>query len=240
MDLTSSKSQSHSFCDVIEAQHKSQRTPINKESEVFPFQNFCTKNFSAAKELERIDQISQEVNDNETPWFSLEYESFPVKRSSYQFIAEPVHLPVQLIEQQKKIAPKEKTTTQMALNEYKYSKGNNFYKKVPPPVTSLPSKTKPTADLLSQLRQSTKNPMSTQQIYNFLEDMPMTPAENVNRPSSILSNSSFNFDSQNNDWFETSRQSQREPSAALFSQLGYASSPLREEFVPSQSRFNWI
>lgn len=233
-------SQNYSLCDVIEGQHKLHRRPINRKSTVFPFHNLYINNFSAAKELQRIDQISQannEANDTDT-LFSLEYESFPAERSSNPFLFEPF----QMKEHQNKIktnerASKEKTVDKqlvpMALNEYKYSKRNNFYKKLPMPQSSVRSQSsislKPST--FSGIRKPTQKDLSTQEFYNHLQEVPMKSAGNIDR--STLNPLTNNWNTSN-DWFESSQR----PQQVTFSQMGYGASSL-QGFNPSQSEFHW-
>lgn len=214
---------------------------MNINSSVFAFQNFYTDNFSAVKELERIDHISRtNCEDNEEQLFSLEYASFPAKRSSHQLLAEP---PIQIKEQRKKIVQKEKPigiTTPMALNEHKYSKWNNGYQKLQSPQPSAtdqpPNKMLKPSDGFPSSEKSVKS--SAQPFYNYFRE-PMSPAGKVDRSTSIYRNPLINFNNRNTsfDWFEASRRSQQAPSASI-SQIDYDPLTLREEFVPSQS--GWV
>lgn len=232
----SSNSQSQSLCDVIEGQHKHQRAPIGQA--VFAFQNLYTQNFCAAKELERIDQINQTVcktDDNEAQLFSLEYDSFPAKRSSEQSFAKPIQFSnknlysTPLKEQRKTIAQKERPiniTTPMALNEHKYSKGNNYKKLQQPTVISKPS---------VSFQSSEK---TTQPLNHLFNQNPVTNAVKFDRSTSFYGKPLMNSNRKtSNDWFEPSRRSQQAEFTTT-SQMDSDPSSLQEGFIPSQSGWN--
>lgn len=245
-DLTPN-SQSQSLCDVIEGQHKLHRTPTHRESPMFAFQNFYTQNFSAAKELERIDRINRtncEANDNDGQLFSLEYNSYPANRSSDQHLAEP---PVQMVEPRQNIAPKEvpiNRTNPMAINEHKYSKWNHNYKKLQSPQSSVTAASS-SAILKSSagFPNSQKTAKSPKPFYNRFHDVPMSPAGNVDRATSFYTNPLVDFEKRHtSDWFQSSEHIHQAASSSN-SQIGYNSSTHREGFMPSQtgwkSGFYW-
>ncbi|XP_037028918.1 probable ATP-dependent DNA helicase HFM1 [Bradysia coprophila] len=230
--VTSPNSQNYSLCDVIEEQHKLHRTPATRQSPAFPFHDFYIHNFSAAKELERIDRIShasKDVSVNEGFFFSLEYDALP---SSYEFLTETTQTKDQPMRplQPTKITGK---TTPMTLNEHKYSKQSYFHKKLQMPQLSTagPSTHHPPLKVAPQVPQSPFLP----QYYSY--------SKGVSKVSGGESRSFFTEPTDpfmNDDWFEsTSRRSQQKPTSSIFSQIDYGSSSHQGGFIPSQSRFHW-
>lgn len=233
---------------------------------MFPFHNFYIKNFSAEKELEKIDQISNgtfEFNDDEGSMFSLDYAWFPTKRSPYQFLSEPVQLreqqnkwiptkrssyqfevePVQTKEQQK--GKSIDITTPMALNEYKYSRWNNNYKKAPQSTAQPPNTILKSTVGLPSSQKSKSASMSTQQFYNHLDEVPKVSARNTSHSTSFYENvlNNYNDRDTSNGWFGSSQRSQYVAPTTISQMDCDSLSPSwsnpSNEFVPSQSGFHW-
>ncbi|KAG4067800.1 hypothetical protein HA402_010486 [Bradysia odoriphaga] len=228
---TTPNSQNYSLCDVIEEQHKLHRTPATGQSPAFPFHDFYIQNFSAAKELERIERIShasKEVSDNEGFFFSLEYDALP---SSYEFLTETIQTKDQPM---RPLHPTKITgkTTPMTLNEHKYSKQSYFHKKLHL-STAGPSTHQSSLKVAPQALKSPFLP----QYYNYSKEVPKTSG---GESRSFFTEPTDPFMNFNDDWFEsTSRRSQLKPTTSIFSQIDYGSSSHQEGFIPSQSRFHW-
>lgn len=108
--------------EFIAEQQKRRRTTNNTSSTVFPFRDQYVKNFCAAKELDRIDQINnmQEEKTNESDFPSSEVN----QKSSLDFLLDEQHeRQAQFIRQ---IEGNTAAVNQMDSNEQKQSKWTNF------------------------------------------------------------------------------------------------------------------
>ncbi|KAJ6637700.1 putative ATP-dependent DNA helicase HFM1 [Pseudolycoriella hygida] len=223
--------ETQSLCDVIEGQHELHRKPVNKDVPVFPFHNFYIRNFSAAKELERIDQISQEKNEDnlvEGLTFSLEHQPFPPSKSSVQHLPEPIKRPQHPVVQKKDTFS---ISSPMTTNEYRYSKWNDSYKNLELSPSSEPVQLHNETLRYSQRFLSSQAATPTQQFFNYFQDDRMSSTQSNNQTTLNYTKPLLNF-SNRNTW---SRQSQ-ESGPFTTSQIGNNS--FLEDF-PFQSQFDW-
>lgn len=215
---------------------------------MFPFYDSYIERFSAAKELERMDQMNDNDNDDteESP-FSLEYDTVP--RSNPMMSSKPIRI----VEIAEPARPIDKISTPIALNEHKYTKRNNFYCKQTP---RSPTKVSFRKDVPSfQSSQKTQAwPLSTQHFHKYWEEKPM--ASN-NTADSLINRNNRNTP---NEWFESSgrlaetglsqlshsgNRDRRFTGLSWSSQYhsdrtpDYGTSSCVDEFFPSQSKFNW-